>query len=152
MESTNSYKNGIPQFDGQKYAFWSIRMKAYIQAQGFQVWQSIVDGYTTPAVPPTSDKAVKLSENNSKAINALLNGLGDTVFTKVAHCKSAKEIWDKLQNIYEGDSKVKTAKLQTYRGQFEQLKMKEDEDITTYLLQVDETVNAIIRLGEEIEE
>jgi hypothetical protein len=127
-------------------------MKAYIQAQVFQVWQSIVDGYTAPAVPPTSDKAVKLDENNSKAINALLNGLSDTVFTKVAHCKSAKEIWDKLRNIYEGDSKVKIAKLQTYRGQFEQLKMKEDEDITAYFLRVDETVNAIIGLGEEIEE
>jgi hypothetical protein len=152
MESTNSCKNGIPQFDGQKYGFWSIRMKKYIQAHGFQVWQSIVDGYTALAVPPTNDKAVKLGENNSKAINAHLNGLSDTVFTKVAHCKSAKEIWDKLRNIYEGDSKVKAAKIQTYRGQFKQLKMKEDEDIATYFLQVDETVNAIIGLGEEIEE
>jgi hypothetical protein len=61
-------------------------MKTYIQAQGFQVWQSIVDGYTAPTVPPTNDKAVKLGENNSKAKNALLNGLSDTVFTKVAHC------------------------------------------------------------------
>jgi hypothetical protein len=152
MESTNSYKNGIPQFDGQKYVFWSIRMRTYIQAQGFQVWKSIVDGYTAPAVPPTNDKEVKLGENNSKATNALLNGLSDMVFTKVAHCKSAKEIWDKLQNIYEGDTKVKATKLQTYRGQFEQLKMKEDEDIVAYFLRVDETVNAIIGLGEEIEE
>jgi hypothetical protein len=116
MESTNSYKNGIPQFDGQKYDFWSIRMKAYIHAHGFQVWQSIVDGYTAPAVPPTIEKAVKLGENNSKSINALLNGLSDTVFTKVAHCKSTKDIWEKLRNIYEGDSKVKEVKLQTYRG------------------------------------
>ena len=123
-------------------------MKTYIQAHGFQVWQSIVDGYTTPAVPPTSVKAVKLGENNSKAINALLNGLSDMVFTKVSHCKSANEIWDKLRNIYEVDSKVKTSKLQTYRGQFEQLKMKEDENISTYFLRVDETVNAIIGLGE----
>jgi hypothetical protein len=30
--------------------------------------------------------------------------------------------------------------------------MKEDEDITTYFLRVDEIVNAIIGLGEEIEE
>jgi hypothetical protein len=93
---------------------------------------------------------MKLGENNSKAINALLNGLSDTVFTKVAHC--TKEIWDKLRNIYEGDSKVKATKLQTYRGQFEQLKMKEDEDIIAYFLRVDETVKAIIGLGEEIEE
>jgi hypothetical protein len=150
MESTNSYKNGIPQFDGQEYVFWSIRMKTYIQEQGFQFWQSIVDGYTTLAVPPTNDKAVKIGE--TKAKNALLNGLNDTVFTKVAHCKSAKEIWDKLRNIYEGYSKFKEAKLQTYRGQFEQLKMKEDEDIAAYFLRVDETVNTIIGLGEEIEE
>jgi hypothetical protein len=152
MESTNSYKNGIPQFDGTKYVFWSIRMRAYIQAQGFQVWQSIVDGYTTPTIPPTNEKVVKLGENNSKATNSLLNGLRDTVFTKVSHCKSAKNIWDKLQNIYEGDTKVKEAKLQTYRGQFEQLKMKEDEYITAYFLRVDEIVNAIIGLEEEIEE
>jgi hypothetical protein len=127
-------------------------MKTYIQAQGFQVLQSIVDGYTTPIVPPTNDKAMKLGENNSKDINEFLNGLSDTVFTKVAHCKFPKEIWDKLRNIYEGDSKFKEAMLQTYRGQFEQLKMKEDEDITTYFLRVDETVNEIIGLGEEIEE
>jgi hypothetical protein len=77
---------------------------------------------------------VKLGENNSRAINSLLNGLIDTIFTKVGHCKSAKEICDKLRNIYEGDSKVKTTKLQTYRGQFEQLKMKEDEYIAAYFL------------------
>jgi hypothetical protein len=59
---------------------------------------------------------VKLGQNNFKAKNTLLNGLSETVFTKVAHCKSAKEIWDKLQNIYEGDSKVKATKLQTYRS------------------------------------
>ena len=88
-------------------------MKAYIQAQVFKVWKSIVDGYTTPTVPPTNEKEIKLGENNSKATNALLNGLNDTIFTKVAHCKSTKYIWDKLQNIYEGDTKVKAAKLQT---------------------------------------
>jgi hypothetical protein len=62
-------------------------------------------------------KRVKLGENNSKAKNALLNGLSDMVFTKVAHCKSAKDICDKLRNIY-GDTKVKVEKLRTYRSQF----------------------------------
>jgi hypothetical protein len=56
MERNNLYKNGIPQFNGQKYAFWSIRMKTYIHAQGFEIWQSIVDGYTTPTVPPQMKK------------------------------------------------------------------------------------------------
>jgi hypothetical protein len=44
----------------------------------------------------------------------------------------------KIQNVYEGDAKVKATKLQTYKDQFEQLKMKEDEDIAAYFLRVDE--------------
>jgi hypothetical protein len=71
-------------------------MKTFMQAQGFEIWKSIVDGYTAPTVPLTNDKVVKLSQHNSKAINALLNGLGESVFTKVSHCKSAKNICDKL--------------------------------------------------------
>ena len=63
-----------------------------------------------------------------------------------------KEIWDKLKNIYEGDGKVKEAKLQNYRGQFENLKMKEEENIAAYFLRVDEIRNIIRGLGERIEE
>jgi hypothetical protein len=84
--------------------------------------------------------------------NALLNGLTKSVYTKVMHCESAKEIWDKLKNIYEGDDKVKEAKLQTFRAKFEQLKMNEDENITTYFLRVDEIVNNIKGLGDEMKE
>ena len=90
-------------------------MKTYIQAQGFEIWQSIVDGYKEPTILPTNERAIKIRKNNSKATNALLNGLCESIYTKVIHCKSVKEIWDKLQNIYEGDSKVKETKLQTYR-------------------------------------
>ena len=52
------------------------------------------------------------------------------------HYTSTKEIWDKLNNVYEGDGKVKGAKLQTYRSHVEHLTMKEDEDIATYFLLV----------------
>jgi hypothetical protein len=45
------------------------------------------------------------------------------------HCKSSEEIWDRLEVVYEGDDKVKEAKLQTYIAQFENLKMKEEENI-----------------------
>jgi hypothetical protein len=85
MESNNMYKNGIPQFDGQKYAFWSRKMKTYIHAQGFEIWQSVVDGYKEPTVSPTNERAIKLRENNSKATNALLNGLCESIYTKVIH-------------------------------------------------------------------
>jgi hypothetical protein len=86
-------------------------VKTCVHAQGFEVWKSVVDGYKEPAVPPTNDNGKKPNLNNSKATNALLNGLCDSVYTKAIHCNSTKEIWDKLQNIYEGISKVKATKL-----------------------------------------
>ena len=63
------------------------------------------------------------------------------------HYTSAKEIWDKHKNVYEGDGKVKGAKLQTYRRKFKHLTMKEEEDIVAYFLRVDEIVNTLIGLG-----
>ncbi|XP_059068920.1 uncharacterized protein LOC131859326 [Cryptomeria japonica] len=141
-----------PIFYGTNYAFWSIKMKAYLNALGYDVWQSVVDGYTPPSTPPTDTTGKRKSENNAKAEHALLCSLADFEFTKVMHCKSAKEIWNKLKGIYEGDEKVREAKLQSLRMKYESLKMKEDEDIAAYFLRVDEIVNAIIALGEEVED
>ena len=66
-------------------------------------------------------------------------------------CTSAKQAWDKLKIIYEGASKVKESKSQTCKGQFESLKMRE-ENIGEYLLRVDEVVNAIKGLRGELKE
>jgi hypothetical protein len=145
-------KIGIPQFDGEYYAFWRRRMKTHIHALGFDVWRSIVDGYKAPTIPPTDKDGKKLEENNSRATSALLNGLTKSIYTKVMHCDSAKDIWVKLKNIYEGDEKVKEAKLQIFREKFEQLKMNEDENIASYFLRVDEVVNNIKGLGDEVNE
>jgi hypothetical protein len=132
---------GCPLEEAREHCFQIQSVISVVILISFQCYCGECSGYI-----------VVITQNNSKAKNALLNGLSETIFTKVAHCKFAKEIWDKLQNIYEGDSKVKATKIQTYRGQFEQLKMKEDENIAAYFLRVDEIVNAIIGLGEEIKE
>jgi hypothetical protein len=60
-------------------------MKTYVQAQGFEVWKSVVDVYKEPSSPPTNENGTKLSLNNSKATNTLLNGLCDLVYGKVMH-------------------------------------------------------------------
>ena len=146
-------KTGTPLFDGLNYAFWSIRMKVFLQAQGTDIWKIVENTHNVPSTTSAITGIDKtIFENNSKAMNTLLSGLNETVFVKVMHCETAKEIWDKLRNIYEGDDKIKGAKLQTYRAQFENLKMKEEENIATYFLRVDEIVNIIKGLGEKVDE
>ena len=67
---------------------------------------------------------------NAKGMNSILNGLADDEFVKVMHLQTAKEMWDKLISSYEGNEKVKDAKLQTFRLKFEQLKMNEYETVS----------------------
>ena len=74
---------------------------------------------------PTNTFELGQYEGNSKSLNAILSGLKKSVFTNVMQCTYAKQAWDKLKIIYEGESKVKESKLQTYRSQFEILNMKE---------------------------
>jgi hypothetical protein len=127
-------KIGAPRFDDHNYSFCNKRIKTHLQGHGFDVMQSVVDGYAVPPTPPIDKDGNKLSEKNSKAKGTILRSLDDSLFLKVMHRKTSKDIWDKIQNIYEGDTKVNGAKLQTLRAKFEQLKMKEYEDIVAYFL------------------
>ena len=46
----------------------------------------------------TTQKEAK--RNNKLEINTILDGLTDSVKSKVGSCASTKEIWDKLQDLY----------------------------------------------------
>jgi hypothetical protein len=140
-----------PLFDGTNFAFWKIRMRTYLMALGVDVWDVVETGYTNPVVLASKDDKLEFSFN-AKGMNAILNGLAEAEFVKVMHLETAKAMWDKLISSYEGNGKVKDAKLQTYRLKFEQLKMNEDETISKYFVRVEELVNAMKGLGENIEE
>jgi hypothetical protein len=143
--------NKAPLFNGTNFSFWKVRMRTYIMALGADVWDVVETGYVKPVVLANKDDKLEFSFN-AKAMNAILSGLAEAEFVKVMHLESAKEMWDKLISSYEGNEKVKDAKLQTYRLQFEQLKMKEDETVGKYFLRVEELVNAMKGLGEKIED
>lgn len=138
LESFSS--NTISIFEGNNYALWSDRMQTYLLALGVDVWLSVFKGYKYPKTPLTNPDEKKLCSCNYKARHNILNALSPIVQAKVICCNSAKEVWDKLKNIYEGNEKVK---LQLHRAKFENLKMKESENIAAYLLRVDEVVNSI---------
>jgi hypothetical protein len=134
-------------FKGDDYVFWRIRMKSHLTTLGFDILQSIEDGYTTPSSPPINVASKKLCNDNSRVVNAILSGLTINVLVKVMHYKKDKELWDKLKVINERDSKVKQTKIQKIREQFENLNMKEEENILEYPQRVDEIVNSVKALG-----
>jgi hypothetical protein len=106
-----------PLFDGTIFSFWKVRMRTHLMALGADVWDVVETVYTKPVVLDSKDDKLEFSFN-AKGMNAILNGLVEADFVKVMHIETAKAMWDKLINNYEGNEKVKYAKLQTYRLKF----------------------------------
>jgi hypothetical protein len=71
-------------------------------------------GYVKPVVLASKDDKLEFSFN-AKAMNSILSGLAEVEFVKVMHLESAKGMQYKLISSYEGNEKVKNAKIQTYR-------------------------------------
>eukprot|EP00253_Pinus_taeda_P017472 PITA_17472 len=141
-----------PIFDGTNFVYWKVRVTTYFQSLGTEVWDIMNTRYTFPSATPTDPAEKKQFETNTKAVNTLLGCLSQSEFIKVMQYKTAKEIWDKIVLSYEGDEKVKQAKLQTLRIQYENLRMYNDESVANYFLRIDEIVNCMKNLGEEIKE
>ena len=76
-------------------------------------------------------------------------GLDDTMFEKVSLVTKAKEAWTILENNFKGLDKVKKVYLQTLRGEFESLHMKESETVIDYFTRVCSVVNQIKCYGED---
>jgi hypothetical protein len=71
-------------------------MKTFLHEQGFDVLQFVVDEYKESSTPPIDRDGNKLNRKNSKDKGTIMRSLVDSLFVKVMHCDSAKDIWDKL--------------------------------------------------------
>jgi hypothetical protein len=91
--------NGIPPFDGSNFEYWSNRMENYLKSLGADVWFSVASRYN--ALKKTKIATQKEARRNNKlAIDTIMNGLTDSVKSRVGSCASEKEIWEKLQDLY----------------------------------------------------
>ena len=82
----------------------------------------------------------------------IASALSYVEFDKVKHCKIAHEMWTKLKDIYGGDDNVRRAKVEILRGKFDQMKMREDENITKYVERIKASMSIIKASGGDIDE
>ncbi|KAA0063828.1 gag-pol polyprotein [Cucumis melo var. makuwa] len=97
-----------------------------------------------------TDAKEQVSIGNTRALNAIFNGVDLNIFMLINSCSTAKEAWKTLEVAYEGTSKVKISRLQLITSKFEALRMIEDESVSDYNKRVLEIVNESLLLGEKI--
>ena len=86
--------NVSPYFDVNNYAFWKIRMRAFLCSIDDTVWDAVEVGWTRPEVAKSTwDKAALATANaNSKNLNAIFCGVSPDEFHRISHITIAKEV------------------------------------------------------------
>ena len=141
-------------FDGTKYVYWKVRIRAFLQSLDEKVWQVVEIGWTKPKETPTDwDEAkIKAANFNNRALNVLFSVVTNEEFKKISSTETAKEAWTILQITYEGTKAVKDSKLQRLTKSFEEIKMEEDESFDEFYAKLKDIVNSAFNFGETIPE
>lgn len=149
-----------PFFNGNNYSYWKNRMKFFLLSIDYDLWDVVEEGFKIPTKDVDGVRVVKPKEEwsiiekkacslNAKAINCLFCALNEVEYNRVSICKTAKDIWDKLEITHEGTSQVKETKIDMLVHQYEMFKIDENEAISDMFIRFTNIVNALEGLGKE---
>ena len=103
--------------------------------------------YKAPTGTLTMEEIVEKKNHNIMMI-FIVSALNYAEFDKVNGCANAHEMWIKIKDIYGGNDNVRISKAKSLRGQFDQMKMREDENITKYV----ETIKTSVSVSNPLQE
>lgn len=155
--------NSPPFFDGSNYAAWREKFEIFLDAYDELAYEYLtvewipptrtVDGIETPK--PRSEWSfaeVTASSSNKKARNAIVTALSSSQFAHIQHCVTARQAWNKLRVVHEGDKQVRSLKLQMVHAKFEEIRMKESESFSEFYERLEALTNEAMSLGKPYEE
>jgi hypothetical protein len=111
MEAEAGFSSiATPVFVGDNYQIWVVRMETYFDA--LDLWEVVEEDHEIPALPNNPTMAqIKVHKEKktkkSKAKSCLFATVSSTIFTRIMSLKSAKDIWDYLKTVYEGDERIR---------------------------------------------
>lgn len=142
----NKSKSGVvglsyPMLDRSNYTAWSLKIKVFMQAH--EVWE---------AVEPKDPKLSVEERKDKIALAMIYQGIPEDMLLTLAEKKTAKGAWDAIKTLCQGAERVKKARVQTLKAEFESLSMKDTEVLDDFCMKLHGLVTNIRALGEPVEE
>ena len=117
-------------------------MKLHLGSIGDYEKTSIVVERLDLARPLFTNDLNKRKEHN-QAILEIASTLSYAEFDDIKGCDTIFKMWKALSNIYGGYYNVQRAKRESLRGNFDDMKMEEGENVAQYGARMKEVVSAI---------
>lgn len=130
-----------PTLTRENYTAWSMKMRVFMQAHS--VWE---------AVEPTDPKTAVDGKTDKVALALIYQGIPEDVLLSIADKKTAKEAWEAIKTMSQGADRVKKARIQTLKAEFEVMSMKDTDQLDDFYMKLNGLVSNIHALGEEVKE
>ena len=150
--------------DENNFGHWKVRMKQQLKEIEEDTWTAVETRWTDPKkfteedeeIPKPKNKWTKAEKTasrlNAKALSEICNAISSNQFKLEQGCCPAKDAWDTLVEYYEGTSTVKRARLDYLESQFENLRMTEEESITSFSSKLSSIANEATVLGKNFKD
>ncbi|KAL3820301.1 hypothetical protein ACJIZ3_006206 [Penstemon smallii] len=152
----------VPHIAGMSFEDWKIRMEIFLAAYNDNMYTCIIKGpfkFTKTIKVDDVDITVEkdLNEMTAEEIKLfslekvgrfiMTKVLDNDRFDKVKHCKTAKEMWDKVRDMSEGNDAIKEHQLSVALEKLDNFKMKSAETIDQMDTRFTRTLNEVLKLG-----
>ena len=129
----------ICSLDGQLWKVISIGPEKFLKADGKE-----------KEVTEYDDADFKKLEKNERAKKVLHHALTSSEIKKVIGYDTAKEIWDALKRLHQGNDDVKKDRIITLEREYENLFQGKNESLHDYHSRFQSVVNQLEFLGEKL--
>lgn len=146
------------------YDYQKARVVSFLKSLDNKTWKAVINRLTLLKVTAEentktfniekywSKKEDKGVLDNYHTFNADYNGINKNIFENINTFTSAKEAWETLETCHEGTFKVCMSTFQLLTMKFENQKVKEDETIVEFNVQLHDISISSFSLGNKISE
>lgn len=130
----------------KQWSLWKFQMRIVLKSiNAYEIVTGILE---RPIASSGNSNSIKAwDELDIKAQRAFIQSIGSKTSLHLIKCKTSSEMWKKLHEVFEQKSHTGIHFLQQ---KFYNAKIESDQDISTFIVNLEETVQELTDLGEKV--
>lgn len=132
-----SFSLQYPILSKSNYDMWAIKKKVFMKSQG--IWEVVV-------VDDVDERQDQMT------LATIFQGVSEETLLLLIEEETVKAAWDMLKMMYVSTDRIKEARMQTLKSEFEGFLMKKTESVDNFAVRLTTLVNQIRGLSDMMEE
>ena len=110
-----------------EFSNWKFEMESHISGSYTALWRSIINGFHPHDASNLTPREDIESQLNNTALNIIQKSLPREHVTHIRKCKTAKEAWDSIDKLFQGNESIQSSKYDMAVDKADNFVMLEDE-------------------------